>query len=375
MKHFEITNRSQKAIIKIIGEISWWKNNSQDFTRQVDALIKEGVTDLECYINTPGGSMFDANEIGNQVERFTGQKTAILGAICASAGTILSTYFDEVQASNNTQYMMHDPSMLVRIGGMKEWKSQKKLYENLRNDAIDRYVSMTGLKKEEIDAMLEAVTWMNAQELKKKGFVNSIRNEKSKLPEDAKSVLNSYKIDLPEMLNLALEGTEEEELPTNQESKTKTHNMKEIAKSLGLPEDATETQIANAITSLQVQAKFGVEALTATAEAKGLPSESITKLANASFEDALELVNNSKDPETSDDDEEEEEGDEKPKNEGKDKPSETRVLDILNQLVSGATNAGTSEKKWDDYTPKELENLQEKDPKAFKTLLENHTKS
>ena len=47
----------------IIGEISWWSNNSKEFIRQVDQLLEQGINDLYCYINTPGVSMFEAYEI------------------------------------------------------------------------------------------------------------------------------------------------------------------------------------------------------------------------------------------------------------------------------------------------------------------------
>ena len=143
-KHFNISNKAGVGQIRIVGEISWWKNGGKDFMRQIDALISGGVTQIEGYINTPGGDMFEANEIGNQIARFSGVKNCTLGALCASAGTTVSTYFDKVTASSNTQYMIHDPLQGVFIQHEDDFESNKKLYLNLRNEAIERYADKTG---------------------------------------------------------------------------------------------------------------------------------------------------------------------------------------------------------------------------------------
>ncbi len=62
---YQIKNKAGKAFIQIIGEISFWKNSSEKFTSAIDGLINAGVEDVELYINSTGGSMFEAYEIAN----------------------------------------------------------------------------------------------------------------------------------------------------------------------------------------------------------------------------------------------------------------------------------------------------------------------
>lgn len=204
-KLFEITNRSNTAYIKIVGEINWWNNSSADFTRQVDALIEGGVTDVDCYINSGGGSMFDANEIGNQVLRFSGSKSCTLGALCASAATTISTYFDKVEGAKNLQYMIHDPSYPVVIEKLDDFETAKQLYENLRNNAIERYVAKTGMTEKQISEMMRKTTWMNAKKAKELKFIDSISGEEDILPEDTADVINKYQYsNVPTLLNKAI---------------------------------------------------------------------------------------------------------------------------------------------------------------------------
>ena len=48
-----------KATIRITGHIGF-DNNAEDFRKEVDNLVADGVRDAHIYINSPGGSVFDA---------------------------------------------------------------------------------------------------------------------------------------------------------------------------------------------------------------------------------------------------------------------------------------------------------------------------
>lgn len=249
IKNYQIQNKGGKGVIRIVGEINWWNNSGADFMRIVDKLIAEGVTDIEGYINTPGGSMFEANEIGNQISRFTGEKKVLLGALCASAGTTLSTYFDKgkVEASKNTQYMIHDPMSQPFIQHESDYDSDKALYINLRNNAIDQYHERTGIDKETLSEMMKVTTWMNAEEAKKKGFVDSISDKTAEMPSDTQNVFTKYNYSVPSMVNTALQ-------KTTIENKKEKMNKENLA-ALGLPEDATDEQVNEAIENLKKNQK------------------------------------------------------------------------------------------------------------------------
>jgi ATP-dependent Clp protease protease subunit len=244
---FKVTNLGTFAEINIIGEINWWSNSSADFTRQLAELRAAGVTELRGYINSPGGSLFDANEIYNQLAAFPGRKTAVLGALVASAGTTIACAFsDGIDMAANGQYMIHNPCVYVE-GGDKELNAGLQMYKNVRQAAINIYVKRTGLTPEEVGEMMDATTWMTADVARDKGFVTGVIGEDNELPVDAAQVFNHYKIkNVPPVLNQAVQAANI--LPPTNSSDM---NKAVIIATMGLASTATDAEVETAIATMK----------------------------------------------------------------------------------------------------------------------------
>lgn len=358
---YEIINKQgQPFQIKLRGMIHNWMDFANDFESQITKAIESGTKDVHAEINSPGGAMFKASDIGNQIQRFEGVKSCTIGAMAASSGFTLIMYFDaeHTECHSNSMFMYHDPSVYLKIMHEADFDSNKKLYQDLRSNVVEMIAERTGQSIEEVSENMLKTTWLNATEAKKLGIVKRIKRQKAKAAKETKSFFVTNNIEIPELLNSAFDLPETE--PQNKHSKTK---MEKIAKKLGLPENASEAQIEAAITALEAKANFAVDALTTSAKAKGLPEETVKSIANNSFSDAVKLVNETTAPSGQ---ESESNGD---LTDDDDKPSETRIVDVLSKLVAGAANGQSPDaKNWDDYTPQELQDLEQKDPKAFKAL-------
>ncbi len=352
---YQITNKAGKALIQIIGEISFWKNSSEKFTSSIDQLISSGVEDVELYINSAGGSMFEANEIANQISRFKGHKTARLGAIAA---TYLMTYFDTVIAASNTQVMLHDPIQMLRVEHTEDFDSAQKLYENLRNIAIERYSKKMGISKERVSEMMRVTTWLSAKEAKEKKLVESVSSDEEKLPDSIKNEELKIKNERDMIPEVLIHNNGEREVDTHKgtlqtiNEKPNSVAMKQIMKALELPEGTSEEQVAAAINNLK---KTAVKAVTQLAAAKGLKSESISKLAESDLENTLEMVL-----------------------ETEMKPTEdTTTVNAVVQGIENALKGGENSKKksFDDYAPAELEMMLETAPEKYESLINKTYKS
>lgn len=174
---------NNKAIIRIDGSISNWSNSAVEFKSKLDSIIKDGIKDVDVYINSGGGSCFEANEISNELLRFQGAKKAYLGALCASAATYIATKIGYVIASKNTSYMIHKPMMSVD-GNSSQIEAQLKALKNIQEDYINSYSTKTGLTVAKIETMWVEDFWMNAEEAKKLGFIDEIEGDLSALTED-----------------------------------------------------------------------------------------------------------------------------------------------------------------------------------------------
>lgn len=356
LKGYEISNSGKAAEIKLIRGFEWWGDNSIVFTEEIDNLLEQGITDAELYINSPGGDMFHANEIVNQLKRFTRVKVK-LGALVASAATIVSSSFPEVEASPNTMFMIHDPMWSPFIQHEEDFDNNKKLYSNLLNDAVRVYKEKTKQPEDDIKTKMKATTWMNANEALQYGFVDRVGGkDDSLLPEDSAKILNKMGARLPEVLN------------NLQLINSDYIQMKEIAKKLGLPENATLEQITNAIEVLDKQRSEGIKALGVLATQKGFNAEKIMNLAKADFDTTLSMVLEKEDapatPVIEGNSSTEVKPTANPQDDGK------RFSDVfasLEKAIKGANNSAP--KAWEDYTPEELEAFEKEKPKEFEALF------
>lgn len=350
---YDISNKGGKASIKIVGDIDWWSNDSKSFTRLIDDLIAKGITDVEGYLNSPGGQMFEGNEIANQIRRFTGERKVVLGALVASAATNIALAFNEVVASKNTQFMIHDPLLYVRVDHLEVFDSSKKMYENLRNQAIEEYAAKTKLDKEELSEMMRLTTWMNASEAKEKGFVDSILETTADLPENAISTLNRLNLSIPENVIVQMKATD----PKKQTNR----DMKQIIAHLGLAENTTEEAVISVIKNLQDTAK---NALTDFAKSKNMDQVVIDTLMKGDPATMLTVVNalpvaTTATTNTS------AENTTAPTNQ---EITNNKIIELLEKNLTGSS-ASNSDKTWDDLTAKEREDLHNTNPEAFDKLF------
>src|SRR5690606_27676347 len=126
------------APIRISGVIHGWQNSAESFKAKIDDLLAKGVKDVTLYINTPGGSVFEANEIANEIKRFPGTITGFGGALVASAGSYLAIECDTFEMAENGQYMYHKPKGMIH-GNEDEVASNLQLLKNLTAQYRKKY--------------------------------------------------------------------------------------------------------------------------------------------------------------------------------------------------------------------------------------------
>jgi ATP-dependent protease ClpP protease subunit len=237
---FSITaeKKGKRAEIRIIGVIGW-ETSSEDFRRQVDNIVADGVKDAHIYINSLGGSCFDASEIVNIISKFKGNVTGEGGAIVASAGTYIALHCKGFSMPANGQFMVHKPhcfaegtadELAATLKGLKD--TEALYYEAYKSVASD--IS-------ELDKHWGAGDWwMTANEAKEMGFITAVR-PRVKIDKDTAEQARACGCPV------ALVSDE----------KTETKNDKKmdfIALALGLKSDATEADITAKLTELQNKA-------------------------------------------------------------------------------------------------------------------------
>lgn len=150
-----------------------------------EALQAMGGKDITLRVSSPGGSVWDAVDIFNMLERYPGDVTAEIDGIAASAASFIVIAADRVKAASNSTIMIHR-AMSVTFGNVSDHRKSIELLEKTDQNLIGMYQGKTGKETDEIDAMLEAETWMTAQEALEFGLVDEVigkREAPAEVPE------------------------------------------------------------------------------------------------------------------------------------------------------------------------------------------------
>lgn len=250
-KPFKVTCKALNASLaelRITGDISGWENSSEEVRNKLDELVGKGVDTLRVYINSGGGSVFEANEVANLLKEVKVKKVARLGALCASAATIIAIACDEIEIVANGMFMVHRPSLIAE-GNIDDLESATQLLRTVQNNILKAYAKRTGMAEEDIEEKWLNDWWMNAEEALEMKFVDKVIDEEEITNQQAKEIMVMMKV--PERLWMAASNTKV--------IKPNNHNTKGMDRDaqielLGLPKDATDEQIETAMKAMKAKA-------------------------------------------------------------------------------------------------------------------------
>lgn len=213
----------------LYGEIAsstWWGDEvtPKQFKADLDAL--GDISELNIYINSPGGDVFAGQTIYSMLKRHEAKKTVYIDGLAASIASVIAMAGDKVIMPKNAMMMIHH----VTSGGWGTAEYHRKLA-----DAIDQveqtlytvYEEKTGLTKDEIIPMLDAETWLTAEEAVGKGFADEIEESKKLAAciDGGFLMLNTQKIDLSRFKNAPkieeFQSETEEKQPETEENEPK----------------------------------------------------------------------------------------------------------------------------------------------------------
>ena len=118
--------------------------------------------DVTLIINSYGGSCSAARKMFDDIRNYPGKVKAQI-QVAASSATSVSAACDEVEMTPMGIYMIHLPSTFA-------WGNQNDLKNEIA--VLDAYTE--AISRDDIRALMDASTWMDATMALQKGFVDSI---------------------------------------------------------------------------------------------------------------------------------------------------------------------------------------------------------
>jgi ATP-dependent protease ClpP protease subunit len=177
MKWYTITAKSDVSEIWLYDEIG--KDffgdgvTAKEFLAELNA-IKSPKIDM--HINSPGGAVFDGAAIYNAVKRHPAAVTTYIDGIAASIASVIALAGEKVIMAANALYMMHNPSGLT-YGTSEDMRKTADILDKVRDTMVGAYTGKSGKTEGEIVALLDAESWLDAEEAMAAGFVDVIGDE------------------------------------------------------------------------------------------------------------------------------------------------------------------------------------------------------
>jgi len=164
------TKDDAPAEVSIYEEIGLWGVTAKEF---IFDLNRAKGRDLNLTIHTPGGEVIDGLAIYNALRKHDGKVNVTIDAYAASMGSVIALAGDSVRIVDNGFVFVHNPLTLA-VGNAAE---MEKISEDLRKfeqNLVNIYVERTGLKEDSVRELMDAETWLTAEEAVEKGFADEI---------------------------------------------------------------------------------------------------------------------------------------------------------------------------------------------------------
>lgn len=182
-----ITASSSNSVLNlnIVGQI-YQDEIASVVKSHVDDALANGVTTAKVYINSVGGSVFEAEEIVNELKRIP-TVSLLVGALGASAVTrIMCAFYTECYSTS--QFMIHKP-MSHLTGNEDQMESELRAVKNLTDAYRTAYATKMKKTEDEVEALWKIDYWMNAKQAKDLGLVDKIISEKLAINESTVAMM------------------------------------------------------------------------------------------------------------------------------------------------------------------------------------------
>ena len=160
------------TMFDVIGE-DFWTGGGVTAKRISAALRSIGERDVVVKINSPGGDMFEGIAIYNLLRGHKAKVTIEVMGWAASAASIIAMAGDEIRMGLGTFMMVHNAWGIV-IGNRHDMREAAGLFDGFDAAIADIYEARTGMKRKDIEKLMDAETFMGPSEAVANGFADSI---------------------------------------------------------------------------------------------------------------------------------------------------------------------------------------------------------
>lgn len=132
---------------------------------------------IKLRVNSGGGSVIDGFAIYQNLAEHKAKVIADVDGLAASMASVIIMAADEIRIAPHAMVMIHNP-WGGAIGEAEDMRKMADVLDKMRDGIAAAYVERTGKSRDEVVAMMDAETWMSAEEALEHGFVDQIKETK-----------------------------------------------------------------------------------------------------------------------------------------------------------------------------------------------------
>lgn len=171
---------TEEGELLLYGDISsstWWGDEvtPKQFKQDLDAL--GDISTLNIYINSGGGDVFAGQAIYSMLKRHKATKKVYVDGLAASIASVIAMAGDVVYMPQNAMMMIHK-AWTFGIGNANDFRKLADDMDKIDESILVTYETKTGLEKDKIIEMVNAETWMTAEDAVALGFADEIEESK-----------------------------------------------------------------------------------------------------------------------------------------------------------------------------------------------------
>ncbi|MBN1074749.1 Clp protease ClpP [Clostridium botulinum] len=195
----QLSSNTDSVDLYIYGDVEsdgydWWWDETIESETSANHFKNElskysGVNQINVFVNSYGGSVYEAMAIRNQLMRHSANITGIVDGFAASAASFILTGCNYVKMYSNTMQMIHNMWMPA-CGNANELRKSADDLDKIMEGNRQAYLQKSNgkLTEEILIELLENETWLTAEDCLKYGLCDEVIEESVDL-EAAKNMM------------------------------------------------------------------------------------------------------------------------------------------------------------------------------------------
>ena len=198
---WEIKQQADPAVLElyIYGDVEgdgydWWtdeviRSETSANTFREELAAHPDVAQINIFINSYGGSVFEGTAIYNQLRRHQAHKTVYVDGFACSIASVIAMAGDEIIMPRNALMMVHNMMMGV-MGNAAELRKAADDLDKINEAGREAYLQKAGdkLTPEVIAKLEDDETWLTAEECIRYGLADRYAEQDADMSQAAKVI-------------------------------------------------------------------------------------------------------------------------------------------------------------------------------------------